>query len=284
MPQRLIRSLIAATLALALTRPASPQAAEAFPQIKLAGIAHVAIRVHDLAASIAFYQSLGYEQAFDLRRDNVPYESFLKINDRQFIELYPVTAKDPEPAFLHLCFEGDDLQSIHDDYAAHGLTPTDVRKAGAGNLLFTMKGPPQPIGPGGTDVPQNIEYTQYQPGSLHSNDFGKHLGSDRVADRMLGVLLGFRDKASAIEFYLNQLTFKPLPGKPNALHLPGGSGEQVGIAGPEMGTKGIIMLDTMNLGRARRHIAHEKIPTGKLPGEGILVTDPDGNQVIIVGR
>ena len=58
----------------------------------------------------------------------------------------------------------------------------------------------------------------------------------------------------------------------------------VGIAGPEMGTKGILLLDTMNLGRARRHIAHEKIPTGKLPGEGILVTDPDGNQVIIVGR
>ncbi len=53
------------------------------------GIAHVAIRVHDLAASVAFYQKLGFEQAFDLRKDDVPYESFIKINDNQFIELYP---------------------------------------------------------------------------------------------------------------------------------------------------------------------------------------------------
>ncbi len=43
----------------------------------LAGIAHVALRVKDLAASIAFYQSLGFEQAFDLRRDGIPYESFI---------------------------------------------------------------------------------------------------------------------------------------------------------------------------------------------------------------
>jgi len=81
----------------------------------LSVIAHVAIRVKDLAASIAFYQSLGFVQAFDLRKDNVPYESFIKINDTQFIELYPVTDKDPQPAFLHLCFEGDDLEPVHDD-------------------------------------------------------------------------------------------------------------------------------------------------------------------------
>src|ERR1700677_4238508 len=99
----------------------------------LAGIAHVAIRVHDLAASIAFYQSLGFEQAFDLRRDGVPYESFIKIDDQQFIELYPVTEKDPDPAFLHLCFEGQDLEAIYGDYLSHGLMPIAVRKAGAGN-------------------------------------------------------------------------------------------------------------------------------------------------------
>ena len=118
------------------------------------GIAHVAIRVHDLAASVAFYQKLGFEQAFDLRKDNIPYESFIKINDNQFIELYPVTPKDPTPGFLHLCFESANLNAIYDDYVTHGLTPTAVRKAGAGNLLFTMAGPLQPSGP------QNIEYTQ----------------------------------------------------------------------------------------------------------------------------
>src|SRR5580700_2562770 len=178
------------------------------------GIAHVAIRVHDLAASVAFYQKLGFEQAFDLRKNDVPYESFIKINDNQFIELYPVTAKDPTPGFLHLCFEGVDVNAIHDDYLSRGLTPTPVRKAGAGNLLFTMAGPAQPFGP------QNIEYTQYMPGSLHSNDQGKHLGADRIADRISGVALAMQDTAGARDFYINQLHFKPIAGDQTVMHLP----------------------------------------------------------------
>ena len=52
------------------------------------GIAHVALRVKNLAASVDFYEKLGFEQAFDLRKDNIPYESFIKINDTQFIELH----------------------------------------------------------------------------------------------------------------------------------------------------------------------------------------------------
>ena len=123
----------------------------------LAGIAHVALRVKDLAVSRAFYEGLGFEQAFDLSRDGVPYESFIKVNDHQFIELYPVSANDPTPGFMHLCFEGDDLQALYDDYIAHGLTPTTIKKAGAGNLLFTLAGPLQPLGPGGAPVAQNIE-------------------------------------------------------------------------------------------------------------------------------
>ena len=134
------------------------------------GIAHIAVRVKDIAASVAFYQKLGFEQAFAMNKGDVVTQSFIKVNDRQFIELYPVTDRDTQVGFLHLCFEGVDLNAIYDDYVSHGLTPTAVRKAGAGNLLFTLAGPLQPSGP------QNIEYTQYMPGSLHSNDQGKHLG------------------------------------------------------------------------------------------------------------
>lgn len=257
-----------------------PQAQQAPP---LAGIAHIAIRVHDLAAARAFYQSLGFEEAFDLRRDNIPYESFIKVNDHQFIELYPATPKNLEPSFLHVCFEGDDLQAIHDDYIAHGLTPTAVKKAGAGNLLFTMPGPPQPIGPAGALIPQNIEYTQYQPGSLHSNDAGKHLGPDRIADRLLSVSLAVEDPAAGREFYLNQLSFKPLPGDQMVLHLPGHSGDQVEIAQPTLGSRARITLQTSNLGRAGRRLGHEHIKTQKY-GELLTFMDPDGNQILLQQR
>jgi catechol 2,3-dioxygenase-like lactoylglutathione lyase family enzyme len=241
------------------------------------GVAHVAIRVHDLAASVAFYEKLGFEQAFDLRKNDVPYESFIKINDNQFIELYPTTERDPAVGFLHLCFEGDDLNDIYDDYISHGLTPTAVRKAGAGNLLFTMAGPQQPSGP------QNIEYTQYMPGSLHSNDQGKHLGSDRVAEKLIAVSLAMRDPAAARDFYINQLHFKPIAGDQMVMHMPGESGQEVEIVAATFGTKARLTLGTENLGKAARHLHKEGVAAVK-NGATLTVTDPDGNILLLENR
>jgi catechol 2,3-dioxygenase-like lactoylglutathione lyase family enzyme len=269
-----------AALAAALIVPSFAAAQQTPP---LAGLAHVAIRVKDLAASIAFYQSLGFEQAFDLRKDDVPYESFIKINDHQFIELYPVSEKDPQPAFLHLCFEGNDLDAIHDDYMAHGLTPTAVRKAGAGNMLFTMTGPLQPIGPSTRAIQQNIEYTQYMPGSLHSNDAGKHLGPDRIGDRLLGVALAVFDLDGARMFYINQLSFKPLPGEQLTMHLPGNSGEEVEIVPMALGQHARITFETSNLGRSARRLSHEHIKFKKTD-DVISLTDPDGNEILVRQR
>jgi catechol 2,3-dioxygenase-like lactoylglutathione lyase family enzyme len=241
------------------------------------GIAHVAIRVHDLAASVAFYQKLGFEQAFDLRKDDVPYESFIKINDNQFIELYPVTPKDPTTGFLHLCFEGADLNAIYDDYISHGLTPTAVRKAGAGNLLFTMAGPLQPSGP------QNIEYTQYMPGSLHSNDQGKHLGSDRVASKVIAVAVAMKDTAAARDFYINQLHFKPIANDQMDLHMPGESGQEVEIVTAALGTQARLTLQSENLGKSARHLHKEGVAAVK-NGATLTITDPDGNILILETR
>jgi catechol 2,3-dioxygenase-like lactoylglutathione lyase family enzyme len=266
------------TFRLAVLALAVPLTAFAQQVPPLAGIAHVALRVHSLADSIAFYESLGYVQAFDLRRDNVPYESFIKINDRQFIELYPATAKTPDLGFLHLCFEGVDLQAIHDEYTSHGLQPTDVRKAGAGNLLFTLPGPLEPNGPGGKAIPQNIEYTQYMPGSLHSNDFGQHLGKDRIADTLVGVSINFIDPAAATGFYFNDLSFRPLPGEPQTLHLPGNSGEEIKIH--DAALPPWLMLETINLAKAARRLSHEHIKFEKFP-EALVFADPDGNQIVI---
>ena len=260
-----------------------PAAAQSTTTPKLAGIAHIALRVHDLAASRAFYQALGFEEAFDLRRDNVPYQSFIKINDRQFIELYPATEQDPDPGFLHLCFESDDLAGLHDDYNSVGLTPSGLRKSQTGNLLFTMPGPMQPAATGAPDTAQDIEYTQYQSGSLYSEDEGKHLGGDRISDRLLGVWLPMRDPAGALEFYTNSLAFRPLPGLPSYLHLPGVSGQQVVIVSPRVTARPRMLLDTLSLARSLRRLKHENIAFTRLP-EGTLLTDPDGNQLLLLQR
>lgn len=246
----------------------------------LAGIAHLAIRVRSLDASREFYNNLGFEEAFALKdKEGKPRESFIKINDDQFIELYPANPEVPREAsigFLHVCFEGDDLQAIHDDYVAHGLTPTAVRKAGAGNLLFTMKGPEDANG-----VAQNLEYTQYQPGSLHFNDHGQHLGQDRVADSIHSVALAMRDPSAARDFYLNQLSFKSIAGDPMFLHMPGNSGQEVEItSAASLGPKARFTLRTSNLSRAARLLRKQKISILKSK-DAITISDPDGNLIMI---
>jgi catechol 2,3-dioxygenase-like lactoylglutathione lyase family enzyme len=247
------------------------------PTPPLAGIAHVAIRVHNLATSASFYEKLGFEQAFDLRNDNVPDQIFLKINDFQFIVLYPTTTTQPTAGFLHLCFATASLEAVSQDYFSHGLTPTAIRKTSAGNLLFTLPGPIQPSGP------QNIEYLQYQPGSRDSDDIGKHLGSDRVADKLIAVSLAMNDPDAARDFYINQLNFKPIAGDQMNFHMPGNSGQEVEIVSASLGSQAHFTLNSDNLGRAARHLHKEGVPVEK-NGASLTLTDPDGNIILIESR
>ena len=265
----IIRALTLATVFLALL-PTSLQSQSAPP---LAGIAHVAIRVHDIAATRDFYARLGFHEAFSLSKDGVVAESFIKINDHQFLEIYPVTKENPNPAFLHVCFEASNLNAIYDDYTSRGLTPVAIRTAEAGNLLFSLTGPER----------QFIEYTQYLPGSLHSNDQGKHLDEDRIADRMIAVSLSMQDQAAARDFYINQLNFKPIAGDPMFLHMPGDSGQEVEIAQSTLGTRSRITLRPSSLGKSLRHLHKEQIPIIKLK-DTVAFTDPDGNFIVLDAR
>ena len=261
-----------AALSVALSILIAPIEAQS-PTPPLAGIAHVAIRVQDLATARDFYARLGFQEAFNLAKEGVVYESFIKINDHQFIELYPTTPKDPKAGFLHLCFEGGDLNAIHDDYASRGLSPTPVRKAGAGNLLFTMVGPER----------QNIEYTQYMPGSLHFNDRGKHLGEDRIADRMVSVSLAMEDTTTAHDFYVNKLAFTPTARDPMFLYMPGDSGQKVEIVPATLGERASIILNARSLSKATQLLRKQHISWTKVKDD-LAVTDPEGNIILIEAR
>lgn len=224
----------------------------------LAGIAHVAIRTTDLARSVDFYQKLGFEQAFAFSKDGATTESFLKVNDRQFIEVYPSPAA---AGFMHVCFAGNDLAALNRSYLALGLAPTAVKRAGAGNLLFTMVGPEQ----------QNIEYTQYMPGSLHSNDQGKHLGGHRIAEQIVGVRIPMHDPSAAQTFYEQKLGFHR---SGDELTLPGASAETVAFGSPFQ-----IILGVRNLRAAAAQLAARQLPVAK-KGSRLTMHDPDGNEIV----
>jgi catechol 2,3-dioxygenase-like lactoylglutathione lyase family enzyme len=191
------------------------------------GIAHVALRVASLEAARAFYNKLGFEQFFEMKQGDRTTEAFLKVNDHQFIELYPQTDPAQPIGLMHVCYESSDLEALHAEYVKRGLTVSEVRKAGAGNMLMTMKDPEG----------QTIEYTEYLPGSRHFEDRGKHLGAQRVAQLMVGATSPASDAAAIRTFYLDKLGFTEINhGIPARLRMPGDSGQEVDIAaaGPEV--------------------------------------------------
>jgi catechol 2,3-dioxygenase-like lactoylglutathione lyase family enzyme len=239
----------------------------------LAGIAHVAIRVSDLTRSRDFYEKLGFQQAFTLTKDGVTTESFIKVNDRQYIEIYPEQQSSQKIGFMHICFEGDDLEARNREYLARGLSPTPVKRAGAGNLLYTMEGPEK----------QNIEYTQYMPGSLHSNDQGKHLGASRISKQIVAVSITLNDPNAAEAFYTQKLGFRPLQrfgamGR-IALQLPGPSLQVVQFA--TEGAAFAIYFPVSNLRDTAARLHTLGLPVERL-GSMLTVQDPDDNRIVFV--
>ena len=159
----------------------------------ITGIAHVAFRVSDLDREVAFLGQLGYEKSFALTNGPKTTEVFVKINDRQFLELYPQENPSQQLGWMHVCFESDALNSLDSLYASKGLQPSRVAKAAAGNLVFSLKDPEG----------RTTEFTQYMPGSRHTLDRGQHLGTNRVSEQLMGYELPVTDLAAARKFYVD---------------------------------------------------------------------------------
>ena len=238
------------------------------------GIAHVAFRVADLEATRAFYNRLGFEQFYEAKQGDRTTQAFLKVNDRQFVELYP-RAEAAEPlGLMHVCYETADIQSLHAELVERGLPISDVRKAGAGNLLMTMKDPEG----------QTIEYTQYMPGSRHFEDRGKHLGANRVASLMVGATSTARDVAAIRTYYLGKLGFTEINGH---LRMPGDSGQQVDLVAAGEGVKSGFQFSVADLKVAAEALARLGLTVTATPREHparLSVADPDGVVVSFISK
>lgn len=245
------------------------------------GIAHVAFRVADLEAARAFYNKLGFDQFFEMKQGDRTTEAFLKVNDHQFIELYPRTDASQPIGLMHVCYESNDLEALHAEYVKRGLTVSEVRKAGAGNLLMTMKDPEG----------QTIEYTQYMPGSRHFEDRGKHLGAKRVAQLMVGATAPAGDAATVRKFYVEKLGFTEMGftgidhGISARLRMPGDSGQEVDIAaaGPEV--KSGIRFGVADLKHTAGILASLGLAAKASPANDptlLTVADPDGAVISFV--
>lgn len=175
------------------------------PRPRLLGISHAAFYVSDLAKARAFYEGfLGFASPYSIPRKN-PGEHlvWIKINDRQSIELFPGSETAPgADRLVHLAIEVDDADAMLAYLRANGvagLPPTATAPLGRiGNKNFTIK---DPNGNG-------VEFTQYLPDGWTVREQGRHLPATRIAKRMshVGVMIG--EFEASLRFYRDLLGFR----------------------------------------------------------------------------
>ncbi len=63
------------------------------------------LRVSDLDQEVNFFGKMGFEEAFSNVENGHTLQVFIKVNDMQFIEIYP-QSDPPQPlGFMHACYE-----------------------------------------------------------------------------------------------------------------------------------------------------------------------------------
>jgi len=177
------------------------------------GIAHIGLKTDNLAAAREFYgHTLGFQEPFTVQIAPTSTSdlggppggrvmSFFKVNDHQYIELFPELASPKEDRLSHIAFETTDIHALRDYLAAQGVPVPDALKPGvAGNLSFMVKDPDG----------HSVEFVEYLPGSLHSRNFGKFLPDSRISQHMIHVGVTVRDRAAADRFYKDILGFQSI--------------------------------------------------------------------------
>ncbi|MDO8539794.1 MAG: VOC family protein [Opitutaceae bacterium] len=173
------------------------------PRPRILGISHAAFFVSDMAKAREFYEGfLGYQSPYSIPRKN-PGEQlvWIKINDRQSVELFPGSevAADADRLY-HIAVEVDDADAMLAYLRAKGVRglPPAVPLGRIGNKNFTIK---DPNGNG-------VEFVQYMPDGWTRREQGRFLPDTRVSQRMshVGVMVGELDKS--LKFYGDLLGFQ----------------------------------------------------------------------------
>jgi len=234
---------------------------------QLDGIAHIALRVSDLDSSRNFFRRLGFEESFSLASGGTVKEVFVKINDRQFIELYPRGDAHQTLGWMHVCYESDSLNDLNSSYVARGLKPSPVVKAGAGNLIFSLKDPEERV----------IEFTQYMPGSLHFVDRGKHLGEHRISNQLIGIRIAASNLALLERFYKSGLGFDEQHVKSRLrMRVSSASNQWVELGDPNAARQTEFWMLVPNANEAAQHAQKQGFAVRR-KRRAAFIDDPDGN-------
>src|SRR5580700_2702720 len=101
--------IISAALASAFAAALSAQTNVNRPPI--VGVAHIGLKTNDLAAARNFYgRDLGFQEPFALEKATGGLMlTYFKVNDHQYIEVFPELKDESEDRLSHIAFETTDI-------------------------------------------------------------------------------------------------------------------------------------------------------------------------------
>lgn len=167
---------------------------------KILGLSHFAVFAHDFDKSRAFYREfLGFDELFPLKNaDGTPSMTFFKINDHQYIELFPEKATGSD-RLSHISFETDNIEALRVYLGSRGVTvPSQLKPGRIGNLAFNITDP----------AGHTVEMVQYVPTGETMRNYGKHIGPHRISKHMTHVGIIVSDLDPEYRFYTEVLGFK----------------------------------------------------------------------------
>ncbi len=166
---------------------------------RITGVAHIALAVHDMEKARAYYRDfLGYREPYQLDNpDGSLSMTFIKVNERQYIELFPEKTANSD-RLLHISLEVEDAEAMRQYLKAKGVkVPDAVSKGRIKNSNFNVKDPDG----------HQVEFVQYEPDGWSVREKGKFLDGPRISTRIahIGIIVGQLEPA--MQFYGGILGF-----------------------------------------------------------------------------
>ena len=124
----------------------------------IVGVSHIGLNVADLEAARGFYKGiLGFDEAYGQNNpdSNLKFTDF-KVNDHQYVQIFPGLASPTADRLNHVCFETADAEQLRAYLASKGVegVPAKVGEMGGGNLGFEVHDPDGHL----------VEFVEYRPG------------------------------------------------------------------------------------------------------------------------
>jgi catechol 2,3-dioxygenase-like lactoylglutathione lyase family enzyme len=207
-PRIIILAAVSAALGWA---PLPLRAQDASPPARprITGLSHVALWVTDLEKSRSYYKGyLGFDEPFTLNnKAGGVLLTWIKVNDRQSIELFPISDSTPRngDSLYHIALETDDAQGMLAYLISKGVTapggkplPSKAKAGQIGNLNYFTEDPDGHI----------VEFTQYMPNGWTLQKAGQFMPPTRIAMRMSHAGIVAADLEASLHFYRDILGFR----------------------------------------------------------------------------